>query len=230
MVACACEAVAIPMKNTRLTINHDVFSAEILTFTTPANNRYVSVATCFETPLLQVLTEKIIRVSTRSFLLQQNWFNHPTVRGSGNRRDHSAFHLLPASIALDSRRLAGFRRRLTGDAWLFPSLCRGLSRFGRGFYHRRQFSLGLFCSAMMAVVQRLDARGFIFRPQLSVAIFLALIFKILWNCFRCHSQIVAEPATSDLSNFALSQRSARFRRWRVSGNTLSSCLRTCEQG
>jgi hypothetical protein len=29
---------------------------------------------------------------------------------------------------------------------------------------------------MMAMVQRLDARGFCFHPQLSVAIFLALVF------------------------------------------------------
>jgi hypothetical protein len=32
LVACACDAVAIPMKNVRLTMNHEVFSAEILTF------------------------------------------------------------------------------------------------------------------------------------------------------------------------------------------------------
>jgi hypothetical protein len=32
-MACAGEAVAIPMKNTRLTVNNDVFSAEILMFT-----------------------------------------------------------------------------------------------------------------------------------------------------------------------------------------------------
>ena len=83
---------------------------------------------------------------------------------------------MPASVALGSRRLAGFRRRLSRGSWLFPGLCRGLSRFGRGFNHRWQFPLGLFCSAMMAMVQRLDARGFFFHPQLSVAIFLALVF------------------------------------------------------
>src|ERR1700681_67539 len=32
-LACAGEAVAIPMKNTKLTVNNDVFSAEILMFT-----------------------------------------------------------------------------------------------------------------------------------------------------------------------------------------------------
>ena len=81
---------------------------------------------------------------------------------------------MPARVALDSRRLADFRRRLSHGAWFLPS--RGLSRFGRGFNHGWQFLLGLFCSAMMAMVQRLDARGFCFHPQLSVAIFLALVF------------------------------------------------------
>ena len=83
---------------------------------------------------------------------------------------------MPASVALGSRRLAGFRRRLSRGSWFFPGLCRGLSRFGRGFNHRWQFPLGLFRSAMVAMVQRLDARGFCFHPQLSVAVFLALVF------------------------------------------------------
>jgi hypothetical protein len=39
-VACAGETVAIPMKNTRLTINIDV-SAEMLMFTASATNRHV---------------------------------------------------------------------------------------------------------------------------------------------------------------------------------------------
>jgi hypothetical protein len=38
----------------------------------------------------------------------------------------------------------------------------------------------------MAMVQGLDARGLIFHPQLSVAIFLALIFKVFRNRFHCH--------------------------------------------
>src|ERR1700690_2743867 len=115
---------------------------------------------------------------------------------------------MPASVALDSRRLAGFRRRLSRGAWLFPSLCRGLSRFGRGFNHRGQFPLGLFCSAMMAMVQRLDARGFFFHPQLSVALFLALVFQVCRNRFRCHGQSVAELAPSKLFNLALCQPTA----------------------
>jgi hypothetical protein len=32
-MACACEGVAVSMKNTRLTMNSDVFDAQILTFT-----------------------------------------------------------------------------------------------------------------------------------------------------------------------------------------------------
>jgi hypothetical protein len=61
---------------------------------------------------------------------------------------------------------------------------------------------------MMAMVQRLDARGFFFYPQLSVAIFLALVLQVFRNRFRCHGQSVAEAATSKLSTLALSQQSA----------------------
>jgi hypothetical protein len=39
-----------------------------------------------------------------------------------------------------------------------------------------KFQLGLFRSAMVAMVQQLDARSFCFYPQLSVAVFLALVF------------------------------------------------------
>jgi hypothetical protein len=38
---------------------------------------------------------------------------------------------------------------------------------------RWQFQLGLFRSAMVAMIQQLDARGFCFYPQLSVVVFLA---------------------------------------------------------
>ena len=84
--------------------------------------------------------------------------------------------VMPASAAFGSRRLAGFRRRLSRGTWPRPGLYRGLSRFGRGFNHRRRFQLGLFRGAMVAMVQRLDARGFCFHPQLSVAVFLTLVF------------------------------------------------------
>ena len=106
----------------------------------------------------------------------------------------------------DSRRLAGFRRHLAGG--LFPGLCCGLSRFGRGFSQEWQFQLGLFRSAMVAMVQPLDARSFCFHPQLTVAVFLALVFQVCRNRFRCHSQSMAEPATSKLSTLALYQWSA----------------------
>ena len=83
---------------------------------------------------------------------------------------------MPVRVTLDSRRLAGFRRRRSCGAWFFPGLCRGLSHFGPGFNQRWQFQPGLFLGAMVAMVQRLDARGFCFHPQVSVAIFLALVF------------------------------------------------------
>ena len=83
---------------------------------------------------------------------------------------------MPSSVALGSRRLTDFCRRLSRGSWFLPGLCRGLSRFGRDFNQRWQFQLGLFRSAMMVMIQRLDARGFCFYPQLSVAVFLALVF------------------------------------------------------
>jgi hypothetical protein len=52
------------------------------------------------------------------------------------------------------------------------------------------------------MMQRLDARSFIFHPQLSVSIFLALVLKVRRNRFRCHGQSVAEPSPSKLCNFS----------------------------
>ena len=121
---------------------------------------------------------------------------------------HRGRPVTPARVALDSRRLVDFRRGLSHGGWFFASFWRDLPCFGRGFNHRWQFPLGLFCSAMMAMVQRLDARGFFFHPQLSVTTFLALVFQVCRNCFSCHSESVAEPAASKLSNLALCQRSA----------------------
>jgi hypothetical protein len=57
---------------------------------------------------------------------------------------------------------------------------------------------------MVAMVQRLDARGFFFHPQLSVSTFLALVRKVFRNRFCCHGQSVAELAASKLSNFGQS--------------------------
>ena len=78
----------------------------------------------------------------------------------------------------------------------------------RSFDHRWQFLLGLFGSAMMTMVQRLDACSFFLDPLLSVFIFLALVLKVCRNRFSCHGQSVAELAPSKLSNLALCQQSA----------------------
>jgi hypothetical protein len=75
---------------------------------------------------------------------------------------------------------------LSRGAWLFPSCCRSFSRFGCGFNRRWQFQLGLFRRAMVAMVQRLDARSLFFHPQLSVSKFSALVFKVCRNRFGCH--------------------------------------------
>jgi hypothetical protein len=93
---------------------------------------------------------------------------------------------------LESCRLASFRRGLSGDAWLFPKCYRRFSRLGCRFGRRWRVQLRLFRSAMVAMVQRLDASGFFVHPQLSVSIFLALVLKVFRNRFRCHSQSVAE--------------------------------------
>ena len=70
-----------------------------------------------------------------------------------------------------------------------------------GSDRRRQFQLGLFCSAMVAMAQRLDARSLFFRPQLSISTFLALVLKICRNRFSCHSQNMPELTPSKLSTF-----------------------------
>ena len=115
-----------------------------------------------------------------------------------------------------SRHLADFRSRLSGGAWLSPSCCTRFlrlgcgkfSRFGRGKFSRfggfnrsRQFRLGRFRSAMVAMVQRLDARSFFFRPQLCVCTVSALLLEVFRNRFSCHRRSVAELSPSKLSNF-----------------------------
>ena len=45
---------------------------------------------------------------------------------------------------------------------------------------------------MVAMIQRLDASGLFFCTQLSLCIFLALVFKVFRNRFRCHSRSVAD--------------------------------------
>jgi hypothetical protein len=54
---------------------------------------------------------------------------------------------------------------------------------------------------MMAMVQRLDARSFLFDSHLSVFTFLALILKVCRYRFGCHGPSVAELSPSKLYNF-----------------------------
>ena len=103
--------------------------------------------------------------------------------------------------SLESHHLARFRRRLAHGAWLFPRCFRSFFRFGCRLSRRRQFPLGPFRSAMVAMVQWLDASGFFFPTYLSLSIFLVLVIKVFGNCFCCHVQSVAELSLSKLSNF-----------------------------
>ena len=73
-----------------------------------------------------------------------------------------------------------------------------------GFNRRWQFQLGLFRSAMVPMVQQLDARSF-FYPHLIFSTFSALILKVCRNRFSCHGRSVAELSTTKLSNFGHSQ-------------------------
>jgi len=75
---------------------------------------------------------------------------------------------------------------------------------------------------MVAMMQRLDARGFCFHTQLSVSIFLALVLKVCRNRFRCHDRSVAELSPSKLSNFGHSViiHRAATRKWAVWGAVL----------
>jgi hypothetical protein len=54
---------------------------------------------------------------------------------------------------------------------------------------------------MVAMLQRLDARGFFFRPQLSVCTVSALVLKVFRNRSSCHGCSVAELSSSELCNF-----------------------------
>jgi len=118
-------------------------------------------------------------------------------------RSRGARPVMAASVAAPSCCLAGFCRRLSCRAWLLPSCRYGFSRFGRASNRDWQFQLGVFCSAMVAMVQWLDARSFFFHTLLIVSIFLALALKICRNRFRCHGQSLAELSPSRLCNSAL---------------------------
>lgn len=59
----------------------------------------------------------------------------------------------------------------------------------------------MFRSAMVAMVQRLDARSFFGHAQLILTTFSALVLKIRRNRFSCHGPSVAELSPSKLSYF-----------------------------
>ena len=132
---------------------------------------------------------------------------------------------LTAKIVQGSSRFpAGFRSRLSRGWWLSPScssrFCRfgcdrfsrlchgrlsrfshsGLFRFDHDFNWNRQFRLGRFSSAMVALVQRLDAGSFFVGPELSVFTASAFVLEVFRNRFRGHGRSVAEPSSSKLSN------------------------------
>jgi hypothetical protein len=98
-----------------------------------------------------------------------------------------------------------FSGRLSRGAWLFPSCCGRFSRFACGFNRRWQFQLGLFCSAMVAMVQRKDARSFFFHPQLIVSMLPAFVLKVCRNRFSCHARSVAELPHPNCSILAMRQ-------------------------
>ena len=96
LVACACEAVAIPMKNTRLTMN-DVFSAEILMFTGPPLPIDPVVATRLVTARLQVDRKDHAGIDA----IFPGSTHPPAPEGRANRPAHGA-HVLPAEHSLGS--------------------------------------------------------------------------------------------------------------------------------
>ena len=70
----------------------------------------------------------------------------------------------PRAQPWESCHLAGFRCRLSRGVWLFPRFYGSFFPFGCGPDRRWQFHLGLFRSAMVAMVQRPDARSFFGHP------------------------------------------------------------------
>ena len=76
----------------------------------------------------------------------------------------------------------------------------GHFRFDLDFNRSRQFRLGLLPSAMVALMQQLNAVGFFIRAQLSVFTASALVLEVFRNRFRCHGRSVAELSSSRLSN------------------------------
>src|SRR5271166_7147826 len=103
-----------------------------------------------------------------------------------------------------SRPLASFRCHLSRSAWFLAGYGSSLLLFllfSCGFDWRQRFRLGLFCRAMMAMPQGLDARRFLLRSELSVGSFLPLLLKVFCNCLSCHGCSVAETVLSNLCCF-----------------------------
>jgi hypothetical protein len=96
--------------------------------------------------------------------------------------------------------LPGFRYRLSRGPRFFPSCCGSFPLLGCRFNWRWQLQFGLFRRAMVAMVQRLDARSFFGHPQLIVSTFSALVLKVCRNRFSCHGPSVAELSPSKLSS------------------------------
>ncbi len=63
---------------------------------------------------------------------------------------------------------------------------------------------------MVAMVERLDARSFFFRPQLSVYIFSALVLEVFRNRFSCHGRSVAEVSRPSCPILANRRQLSRF--------------------
>jgi len=98
----------------------------------------------------------------------------------------------------------------------------GLFRFDHDFNRSRQFRLGRFPRAVVALVQQLDAVGFLVRAQLSFFMASALVLEVFRNRFRCHDRSVAELSSSKLSNCDHSMTTSRLAR--------AICrLRSCEK-
>src|SRR6202034_1647346 len=98
---------------------------------------------------LQVLTAEDHARIARTLVVQPS----SLAERAGIVQAHRPGAVTHASVALGSRRLASFRRGLLRGSWFVPGLCCGLSRFGRDFGQSQQLPLGLFGSAMMAMVQ-----------------------------------------------------------------------------
>jgi hypothetical protein len=130
LMACAGEGVPNPMHNARLAIDHHVFRTAVPMFSL----RQESILSRRRAKSqLQVLTTKD---HARSDLIPPGSIFRPVRRWRDSGRAHRARPVISASIASNSRGLAGSRRRLSRGVWLLPSLCCGPSRFGRWFNDR----------------------------------------------------------------------------------------------